>query len=69
MDVLEAIRSRRSVRSFLDKPLPDELLWQIIEAGTWAPSAGSMGGNLRDESLQGRPPEPSKLMVIGSQPP
>jgi nitroreductase len=42
MDVLEAIHTRRSVRSFLDKPLPDELLWEIIEAGTWAPSAGSM---------------------------
>lgn len=42
MDVLEAIHQRRSVRSFLDKPVLDELVWQIIEAGTWAPSAGNM---------------------------
>jgi len=42
MDVLEAIHQRRSVRSFADKPVPDELVRQIIEAGTWAPSAGNM---------------------------
>jgi nitroreductase len=42
MDVLEAIHQRRSIRDFLDKPVPDELIWQVIEAGTWAPSAGNM---------------------------
>jgi nitroreductase len=42
MDVLEAIYQRRSVRSFVDRDVPDEVLWQIIEAGTWAPSAGNM---------------------------
>ncbi len=42
MDVMEAIYQRRSVRSFVDKDVPDEVLWQIIEAGTWAPSAGNM---------------------------
>jgi nitroreductase len=42
MDVLEAIHRRRSIRDFLDKPVPDDLLWQVIEAGTWAPSAGNM---------------------------
>jgi nitroreductase len=42
MDVLEAIRRRRSVRSFVDRPVPDEVVRQIIEAGTWAPSAGNM---------------------------
>lgn len=42
MDVLEAIHERRSVRSFTDQPVPDELVRQIIEAGTWAPSAGNM---------------------------
>ncbi|MGQ9598899.1 MAG: nitroreductase family protein [Anaerolineae bacterium] len=42
MDVLEAIHQRRSVRDFLDRPVPDPLVWQVIEAGTWAPSAGNM---------------------------
>ena len=42
MDVLEAIHRRRSVRSFLDKPVPDDLVKQIVEAGTGAPSAGNM---------------------------
>ena len=42
MDVLEAIYQRRSVRSFVDKEVPDEVLLQVIEAGTWAPSAGNM---------------------------
>ena len=42
MEVLEAITQRRSIRRFKDKPVPDDLLWRIIEAGTWAPSAGNM---------------------------
>jgi nitroreductase len=42
MDVMQAIHQRRSVRSFVDKAVPDDVLWQIIEAGTWAPSAGNM---------------------------
>ena len=42
MDVIEAIHKRRSVRSFTDQPVPDELVWQIIEAGTWAPTSGNM---------------------------
>jgi nitroreductase len=42
MDVLQAIHQRRSIRSFTDEPVPDELVRQIIEAGTWAPSAGNM---------------------------
>jgi nitroreductase len=42
MDVMEAIRKRRSVRDLTDQPVPDDLVTQIIEAGTWAPSAGNM---------------------------
>ncbi len=41
MDVLEAIRTRRSVRKWLPKPVPDECVEQILEAGRWAPSAGN----------------------------
>lgn len=32
-------RSRRAIRRYLDKPVPQELLNQLLEAATWAPSA------------------------------
>ena len=38
MNVLEAIKERRSIRYFTG-PVPDEIIKKIIEAGTWAPSA------------------------------
>ncbi len=38
MDVLEAIRTRRSVRRFTDEPVADEDLLKILEAARWAPS-------------------------------
>ena len=39
MDVLEAIRDRRSIRRYHEKDVPDEKLMQVLEAGRWAPSA------------------------------
>jgi nitroreductase len=41
MEVLEAIKGRRSVRSFLDRPVEREVLEQLVEAAIWAPSAGN----------------------------
>ena len=41
MDVFEAIRSRRSIRSYLDKPVEEEKLRQVLEAGRLAPSANN----------------------------
>ena len=41
MDVMEAIMTRRSVRKWLDKPVPEACVQQILEAGRWAPSAGN----------------------------
>ena len=38
MGMLEMIRTRRSVRRFLDRTVPDELVDKILEAGRWAPS-------------------------------
>ena len=38
MNILDIIRTRRSVRRFDDKPVPEELLSEILEAGRWAPS-------------------------------
>jgi nitroreductase len=39
MEVLEAIRDRRSIRRYQRKGVPDEKLMQVLEAGRWAPSA------------------------------
>ena len=40
--VLDAIRSRRSVRAWQPRPVPRELLERILEAATWAPSADNL---------------------------
>ncbi len=42
MDVYEAIKARRSVRAYQDKPVPDEVLDRILEAARWAPSARNL---------------------------
>jgi nitroreductase len=39
MEVLEAIRDRRSIRRYQRKGVPDEKLMQVLESGRWAPSA------------------------------
>lgn len=39
MDVYEAIKTRRSVRSYRDYPVSEESLKKILEAGRLAPSA------------------------------
>lgn len=41
LDVLEAILSRRSIRKYLDKSVPDDLIRKVLEAGRWAPSGGN----------------------------
>ena len=42
MDAFEAFRKRRSVRSYLDTPVPDEVLVDIMKAARLAPSAGAV---------------------------
>jgi nitroreductase len=42
MDVFEAIKSRRSIRKYLDKPLIWDDVHKIIDAGRLAPSAGNL---------------------------
>jgi nitroreductase len=39
METWDAIASRRNVRQFVDRPLPDEALDRILEAGRRAPSS------------------------------
>lgn len=38
MDILDIIKTRRSVRRFLDRAVPDDLVEKVMEAGRWAPS-------------------------------
>ena len=40
MNISEAIRKRKSVRAYLDKPISADDLAKIVEAGQWAPNAG-----------------------------
>lgn len=37
--LLGMIKSRRSTRQFLDKPIPDEVMEKLLEAGRYAPTA------------------------------
>ena len=39
MDVLEAIHTRRSIRTYLDQPVPEELIQKLLAAAMQAPSA------------------------------
>ncbi|MGA2508471.1 MAG: nitroreductase family protein [Chitinispirillaceae bacterium] len=39
MDFLDLVKKRRSVRSYLDKPVSDAVLEKVLEAGRLAPSA------------------------------
>ncbi|MGQ9468279.1 MAG: nitroreductase family protein [Nitrososphaerales archaeon] len=41
MDVLEAIKTRRSIRRYRKDPIQEGLIFKILEAGRWAPSAGN----------------------------
>jgi nitroreductase len=37
----ELIKTRRSVRKFQDKPVPEDLLLKALELATWAPNGGN----------------------------
>ena len=41
MEVLEAIRTRRSIRSYRRDPVPEKLVAKVLEAGQWAASASN----------------------------
>jgi nitroreductase len=42
MNVFDAIKKRRSIRAFLDKPIEEEKLLRVLEAGRLAPSAKNL---------------------------
>jgi len=39
MDTLDAIRTKRSIRKFLDEPVPEEIVHKIMDAGRHAQSS------------------------------
>ena len=38
---IEIVRSRRSIRSYMNDPVDNEVIEKIIEAGKWAPSGNN----------------------------
>ncbi|MCW4048075.1 MAG: nitroreductase family protein [Candidatus Bathyarchaeota archaeon] len=42
MDLSEAIKGRRSVRAYKKQDVPQEAIEKLLEAATWAPSAGNL---------------------------
>lgn len=54
MDVYEALRSRASIRAFLDRPVAREVLLRILDAARWAPS-GSNIQPWRVHAVEGAP--------------
>jgi nitroreductase len=42
MDAMECLRARRSVRNFLDKDVPKEIIENMIDAGRLAPTANNL---------------------------
>jgi len=42
MDLSEAIRGRRSIRVFKKQNVPEEIVEKLIDAASWAPSAGNI---------------------------
>lgn len=41
MEVLQAIRGRRSIRRYTDRPVSKEVLETLLDAARWAPSGGN----------------------------
>jgi nitroreductase len=42
MDVIEAIRTRRSIRVFKPDPIPKKVLQELLDVSRWAPSGGNV---------------------------
>ncbi|MCM8817712.1 MAG: nitroreductase family protein [Candidatus Omnitrophica bacterium] len=42
METMEAIRKRRTIRRFLQKPIPFDILSQLVDAARLAPSGGNL---------------------------
>jgi nitroreductase len=42
VEILNLLKSRRSIRVYQDKPIPQDLLLQILETGRWAPTGANL---------------------------
>ena len=40
-ELLELLKTRRSIRAFTSYPVPDEMVDKVIEAARWAPSGAN----------------------------
>jgi nitroreductase len=40
-ELSELIKTRRSIRKFQDKPVPEDLLLKVLELASWAPNGGN----------------------------
>ena len=55
MNISEVVMKRRSIRSYLDKPVSDDDLAKILAAGQWAPNAGEYNLSvIRNKDLMAR---------------
>jgi nitroreductase len=56
MDLSEALRETAAIREFTDEPVPDEMLYRILETARFAPSGGNRQGwrviAVRDAALK-----------------
>jgi nitroreductase len=41
MEVYQCIRSRRTIREFKPDPVPEQVVYRILQAARWAPSSGN----------------------------
>ena len=44
MELMEIIKTRRSIRKYLDKDVPDNIIEEAIEAASYAPNGGNYQG-------------------------
>jgi len=73
MNVMDAIRARRSIRAYLDKPVEEEKLQRVLEAARLAPSAKNTQEwkfvVVRDKATRDRLTEAAKGQVFVGQAP
>jgi nitroreductase len=57
MEILKAVKERRSIRNFQKKDIPRDIVDKLIDALLWAPSAGNLQSRkfyfLRDATIKG----------------
>jgi nitroreductase len=41
MDLIEGLKTRRSIRSFQDRDIPDEVIAELLDTARWAPSSAN----------------------------